>query len=116
MAGDGGGEGRAWGGDLIVIVGPGVRHLNDFALPGEGIIEYFFTQHQILISYFFRRGCTRLLLYYNTKKQRSFSFFGRIPVVLENSRSSRGGGGVPPLHPPPGSAADTVYKHSKHNT
>ena len=51
MAGDGRGEGRAWGGDLIVIVGPGVGHLNDFALPGEGIIEYFFTQHQILISY-----------------------------------------------------------------
>ena len=51
MVGDGGGEGRAWGGDLIVIVGPGVGHLNDFALPGEGIIEYFFTQHQILISY-----------------------------------------------------------------
>ena len=39
------------GGDLIVIVGPGVGHLNDFALPGEGVIEYFFTQHQILISY-----------------------------------------------------------------
>ena len=36
---------------MIVIVGPGVGHLNDFALPGEGIIEYFFTQHQILISY-----------------------------------------------------------------
>ena len=32
-------------------------------------------------------------------------FFGRIPVVLENRRSSRGGrgggGGAHPLHPPP---------------
>ena len=48
MAGGGGGEDRAWGGDLIVIVGPGVGHLKDFALPGEGIFEYFFAQHQIL--------------------------------------------------------------------
>ena len=31
-------------------------------------------------------------------------FFYRIPVVLENRRSSRGGGGVHPLHPPPRSA------------
>ena len=33
-------------------------------------------------------------------------FFGRIPVVLENCRSSRGGGGggAQPLHPPPRSA------------
>ena len=40
---------------------------------------------------FFRRGCTRLLLYFNTNKPHSF-FFCRIPVVLENHRSSRGGG------------------------
>ena len=38
---------------------------------------------------FFRRGCTRLLLYFNTNKPHSFC---RIPVVLENRRSSRGGG------------------------
>ena len=31
-------------------------------------------------------------------------FFGRIPVVLENRRSSRRGGGAHPLHPPPRSA------------
>ena len=31
-------------------------------------------------------------------------FFGRIPFVLENRRSSQGGGGVHPLHPPPRSA------------
>ena len=40
---------------------------------------------------FFRRGCTRLLLYFNTNKPHSF-FFCRIPVVLENRRSSQGGG------------------------
>ena len=40
---------------------------------------------------FFRRGCTRLLRYFNTNKPHSF-FFCRIPVVLENRRSSRGGG------------------------
>ena len=55
---------------------------------------------------FFRRGCTRLLLYFNTNKPHRFFFFFRIPVVLENLRSSRGrGGGVGapctlPLDPP----------------
>ena len=47
---------------------------------------------------FFRRGCTRLLLYFNTNKPHSF--FGRIPVVLENRRSSRGGGDAPPAPSP----------------
>ena len=53
---------------------------------------------------FFRRGCTRLLLYFNTNKPHSF--FCRILVVLENRRSCQGwGGGVrTPLHPPPRSA------------
>ena len=40
--GRGGGGGKAWGGDLIVFVGPGVGHLTDLALPGEGIFESFF--------------------------------------------------------------------------
>ena len=53
---------------------------------------------------FSRRGCTHLLLYFSTNKPYSF-FFGRIPVVLENRRLSRGwGGGAHPLHPPPRSA------------
>ena len=52
---------------------------------------------------FFRRGCTRLSLYFNNIKPHSF-FFRRIPVVLENRRSSRGGGGAHSLHPPPRSA------------
>ena len=38
------GGGRARGGDLIVFVGPGVGHLTDLALPGEGIFESFFTR------------------------------------------------------------------------
>ena len=54
---------------------------------------------------FFRRGCTRLLFNFNTNKPHSF--FGRIPVVLENRRSSQGGG-VHPLHPPPRSAYDLI--------
>ena len=37
------------------------------------------------IQDFFRRGCTRLLLYFNTNKPNSFFFFA-IPVVLENRR------------------------------
>ena len=57
---------------------------------------------------FFRRGCTRLSLYFNTNKPHShivFFFFCRIPVILENRRSSQGEGGVRtpctlPLDPP----------------
>ena len=45
----GGGEGgvrggRVWGGDLLVFVGPGVGHLTDLVLPGEGIFESFFAR------------------------------------------------------------------------
>ena len=40
------------------------------------------------IQDFFRRGSTRLLLYFNTNKPDSF-FFCRIPVALENRRSSQ---------------------------
>ena len=42
----GGGEGRAWGGDLIVFVGqrPGEGHLTDLVLPWEGIFGSFFAR------------------------------------------------------------------------
>ena len=38
------GGGRAWGGELIVFVGPGVGHLTNLVLPGEGIFESFFAR------------------------------------------------------------------------
>ena len=38
-AGGGGGGGRAWGGDLIVIVGPGVGLLTDLVFPGRGYLN-----------------------------------------------------------------------------
>ena len=51
---------------------------------------------------FFRMGCTRLLLYFNTNKPEIF--FCRIPVVLENRRASQGVGvrtpRTLPLDPP----------------
>ena len=40
----GGGGGRAWGGDLIVIVGPGLGYLTDLVFPGEGIFESLFAR------------------------------------------------------------------------
>ena len=49
-------------------------------------------------GFFFRRRCTRLLLYFNTNKP---LFFCRIPVVLENRRSSQGGRGCAPPAPSP---------------
>ena len=39
-----GGRDGAWGGDLIVFVGPGVGYLTDPALPGKAVFECFFTQ------------------------------------------------------------------------
>ena len=42
--GRGAGGGRAWGGDLIVSVVPGVGHLTDLVLPGERIFESFFAR------------------------------------------------------------------------
>ena len=39
-------QGWAWGGDLIVFVCPGVGHLTDLVLPGEGIFESFFARRR----------------------------------------------------------------------
>ena len=44
-------------------------------------------------------------------------FFGRIPVELENCRSSQGGGGgggALPLHPPPRSAPESCHIYISH--
>ena len=49
-------------------------------------------------GFFFRRRCTRLLLYFNINKP---LFFCRIPVVLENRRSFQGGRGCAPPAPSP---------------
>ena len=38
---------RAWGEDLIVFAGPGVGHLTDLALLGEGIFASFCAQHAL---------------------------------------------------------------------
>ena len=42
----GGGGGAGHGGDLIFFVGPGVGHLTDLVLPGEGIFESFFARRR----------------------------------------------------------------------
>ena len=41
------------------------------------------------------------------------SFFCRIPVVLENRRSSQGEGGAHPLHPPPRSAPGIIVVETR---
>ena len=73
-----------------------IRHIvvfSPFSLPSP-------LKHRGGFRIFFRRGCTRLMLYFNTNKPHSF-FFCRIPVVLENRRSSQrgGGGGCAPPAP-----------------
>ena len=60
-----GGGGKAWGGDLIVFVGPAVGHLTDLVFPGEGIFEFFFA----------RRG--DILLPTRTKKTEAEHMFPR---------------------------------------
>ena len=53
---------------------------------------------------FFRRGCTRLLLHFNTNKPHSFFFWQNTSCIRKPQVISRGGGGAHPLHPPPRSA------------
>ena len=49
---------------------------------------------------FFRRGCTRLLLYFNTNKPHSF-FFGRTGQLYKKTAGHLGGGGCAPPAPSP---------------
>ena len=57
---------------------------------------------------FFRRGCTRLLLYFNTSKLHSF-FFAEYQLYYKTAGHLRGGGGAYPLHPPPRSAPGITH-------
>ena len=61
---------------------------------------------------FFRRVCTRLLLYFNTNKPHSF-FGGQNSSCIRKPPAISGGGGAHPLHPPPRSAA-VFTKYSRH--
>ena len=61
-------------------------------------------------GFFFRRGCTRLLLYFNTNKPHSFFFFLQNTSCIRKPQViSEGGGGVHPLHPPPRYAPDKGF-------
>ena len=52
---------------------------------------------------FFRRGCTRLLLNFNTSKPHSVFFFSQNTSCIRKLQVISGGG-AHPLHPPPRSA------------
>ena len=68
------------------------------------------------IQDFFRRGCTHLLLYTSTPINHTVLFFCRIPVVLENRRSSQGGVRTPctlPLDPPLQSVFINLLRHRR---
>ena len=54
---------------------------------------------------FFRRGCSLLLLYFNTNKPHSFLFLRNTSCIrISQVISGEGGGGSHPLHPPNRSA------------
>ena len=55
---------------------------------------------------FFRRGCTRLLFYFNTNKPHSFFFVQNTSCIRKPHVISGGEGGAHPLHPPPRSIPD----------
>ena len=80
----GGGEGGAWGGDLIVFVGPGVGHLT---VPGEGIFESFFARRGDTVE---PRSTdtrfTRTVSFVPTKSSYIFSKFN--PLYTDNGHFS----------------------------
>ena len=55
---------------------------------------------------FFRMGCTRLLLYFNTNKPDSF--FLQNTSCIRKPQVISGGGGAYPPHPPPRSATERL--------
>ena len=57
---------------------------------------------------FFRRGCTRLLLYFNTNIPHSL-FLQNTSCIRKPRVISRGGGGAHLLHPPPRSALKMIF-------
>ena len=63
----------------------------------------------------FRRGCTRLLLYFNTNKPHSF-FFAEYQLYKKTAGHLMRGGAAHPLHPPPRSAPgyflSTTFDHA----
>ena len=80
--------------------------------PGKVTLGTYASKPQDLVSFqgriqdFFRRGCTRLLLYFNTNKPDSF-FFAEYQLYWKTT-GHLGGGGVHPLHPPPRSTPGFV--------
>ena len=76
-----------------------IRHIvvfSPFSLPSP-------LKHRGGSRIFFRRGCTRLLLYFNSNKPHSF-FLAEYQLYQKTAGHLRGWGGSHPLHPPPRSA------------
>ena len=60
---------------------------------------------------FFRRGCTRLLLCFNTNTPHSFFFLQNFSCIKKPQVISGRGGGAHPLHSPPRSAPASCLAH-----
>ena len=96
---------------VIYSVDSAIQHLNN---RGQILLSY---SPQGWIQFFFLGGGALVSCSTSTPINHIVFFFCRIPVVLENCRSSQGGGGgVQPLHPPPRStsAPDVVIVHVTH--
>ena len=68
------------------------------------------------IQDFFRRGCTRLLLYFNTNKPHSFFFFFQNTTCIRKPQliSGGGGGGCGGVHTPCTLHLDAPLRLSPH--
>ena len=66
----------------------------------------FVSNHRGGSRIFFRRGCTRLFLYFNTNKPHSFFLQNTSCIKKPQVISGGGGEGAHPLHPSPRSAPE----------
>ena len=75
---------------------------NYYLLECEFCLEviFGFIHHRGGSRIFFRRGCTRLLLYFNTNKPHSFFFLQNISCIRKPQVISWGGGCAPPAPSP----------------
>ena len=95
---------------LPISLPPNSLHLSTPAT--QAIFSIFFREREgqgQIQDFFFRRGCTRLLLYFNTNKPHSF-FFLQNTSCIRKPQVISGGGGAQLLHPPPRSAPEGHWK------
>ena len=73
----------------------------DTTKSGHHLLLKYFIQPGADPGFFFRRGCTRLLVYFNTNKPHSFVFLQNTSCIRKPQVISGAGGGCAPPAPSP---------------